>query len=112
MNAAEFARRRARIERECHGRGKKYQRRIAHLVNDARAALVVMAHKIVGYRLPNGEMVCIKTRYRNWDEATEDVMRIQAANDPGARVPIRAYACVHCHGFHTTSQRRLPQEID
>jgi hypothetical protein len=107
VNAATFARHRARIEREHHGRGRKYRKALAHLITDARAALVVMQRKVVGYRLPNGEMVCIKTRYRSWDEATADVMRIQGLHTDGDRVPVRAYSCAHCRGFHTTSQARL-----
>lgn len=107
MNAAEFSRRRARIVFEFHGRGKRYNRQLAHLIQDAHAVLVVMERKVVGYRLPNGEMVCIKMRYRTATEATEDIERIQASNVNGGRVPIRAYACQHCQGFHTTSQARL-----
>lgn len=105
MNAAEFARRRGRIEREY--RGKRYKREIAHLIHDADAALVVMNRKIVGYRLPNGEMVCVKQRYPSLAAAVEDIERINAANVSGSRVPIRAYPCPNCHGFHSTSQHRI-----
>lgn len=107
MNAAEFSRRRARIVHEFHGRGRRHNREIAHLLRDARAILVVMERKVVGYRMPNGEMVCIKMRYRTATEATEDIERIQASNVNGGRVPIRAYGCPHCRGFHTTSQARI-----
>jgi hypothetical protein len=104
MNAAEFSRRRTRLEREHHGRGKKYRKALAHLITDAGAALVVIERKVVGYRLPNGEIVCIKHRYRNEAEAQADIIRIQADNITGARAPQRAYYCPHCRGFHTTSQ--------
>lgn len=106
MKSAEFARRRARIEHEHHGRGRRYGRELAHLIRDAGAALVVMERKVVGYRLPNGEMVCIKHRYRSEQDARDDIERIQAANVMGGRVPQRAYYCVHCSGFHVTSQGR------
>lgn len=106
MNAAQFARHRARLEREHHGRGKKFRKGLAHLIRDARAALVVMERKVVGYRLPNGEMVCIKHRYRDEAEAAADVARIQAANVMGERAPQRVYWCMHCRGFHTTSQSK------
>lgn len=106
MNAADFARRRALIERQTHGRGKKYSRALAHLISDARAALVVMHRKVVGYRLPNGEMVCIKVRYSSEQRAHDDIARIQADNLDGHRAPQRAYWCVHCRGWHLTSQAR------
>jgi hypothetical protein len=105
MNAVNFIRHRSRIEHEYHGRGKQYKRALSHLVRDAKAALVVVRRKIVGYRLPTGEMVCVKTRYPDEAHAIADVLRIQAHGD-GHRVPIRAYPCPHCRGWHTTSQQR------
>lgn len=105
MNATQFARQRALIEREHHGCGRKYKRALAHLVRDARAALVVHSRKIVGYRLPNGEMVCIKQRYRDEATAHAEMTRIQDANINGGRVPQRVYYCANCGGFHLTSQR-------
>jgi hypothetical protein len=107
MNAAEFARQRARLTREHHGRGKKYNRALAHLIRDARAALVVMDHKVVGYRLPTGEMVCVKERYRSEEQAQVAMARIQASIEAGKRAPVRAYQCQHCRGgWHLTSQAR------
>jgi len=106
MNAAHFAAKRARIEFEHHGRGRRYQRELAHLVREARAALVILDRKVVGYRLPNGEMVCVKERHRSEADATADMLRIQAANWNGHRVPVRAYPCPYCHGWHLTSQAR------
>ncbi len=105
MNAAEFARRRDRIEFECHGRGKRYAKCISHLVRDARAAIVVMERKIVGYRLPNGQIVCMKSRYKDEAQALDSMGHIQADN-VGHRVPVRAYYCRRCFGFHLTSQQR------
>jgi len=109
MNAAEFARRRSRIERQHNG--KRRQRELAHLVRDARAALVILDRKVVGYRLPNGEMVCVKERHRSEDDATADMLRIQAANWNGHRVPVRAYPCPYCHGWHLTSQARHAEPL-
>ena len=105
MNAAKFARMRAQIQRRSHGHRQR-TRALAHLVRDARAALVVIDRKVVGYRLPNGEMVCIKHRYRTEQQAIADMYRIQAGNINGGRVPQRAYYCVHCSGFHLTSQTK------
>lgn len=109
MNAATFARHRARIAHQHHGRGRKYSRALAHLVRDAGAALVVMNRKVVGYRLPNGEMVCVKERYRDQAEAAAAMARIQADIEAGKRAPVRVYPCQHCHGWHTTSQLRNDQ---
>ncbi|MDT9046456.1 MULTISPECIES: hypothetical protein [Enterobacteriaceae] len=104
MNAAQFARRRGRIERQHQGRRR--QRELAHLVRDAKAALVIVERKVVGYRLPNGEMVCIKDRYRDEAAALQAMERMQSSNWNGHRVPVRAYHCEHCRGFHLTSQAR------
>jgi hypothetical protein len=104
MNAAQFARRRGRIEREHQGRRR--QRELAHLVRDAKAALVIVDRKVVGYRLPNGEMVCVKERHRDEASAMQALERINAANWNNHRVPVRAYPCPYCHGWHLTSQAR------
>ena len=106
MNAATFSRQRARIAREHHGHGRKYNRALAHLIRDARAALVVMHHKVIGYRLTTGEIVCIKERYRNEDQATAAMERIRESIEAGRRAPVRVYPCQHCRGFHLTSQQR------
>jgi hypothetical protein len=106
MNARDFARHRARITRENHGRGRKYTRALAHLISDARAALVVMDRKVVGYRLPTGEMVCVKERYTSEPQALKAMERIQANIEAGRRAPVRVYPCPHCRGFHLTSQAR------
>lgn len=106
MNAAEFARKRARIARS-GAPSKKRQRGLAHLLREAKAALVIHDRKVIGYRLPNGEMVCIKERYRTEHDATVHMERIQAANRDGQRVPQRVYACANCHGWHLTSRAKL-----
>ena len=75
-------------------------------MRDAKAALVIVARKVVGYRLPNGEMVCVKERHRDEAAALAALARIQASNWNNHRVPQRAYQCDHCHGWHLTSQAR------
>jgi hypothetical protein len=112
MNAADFARRRALIEVRHHGRGKKYRKALAHLITEASAALVVLHRKVVGYRLPNGEMVCIKARYRDEASAQTDIRRIQESNHSGQRAPQRAYWCSHCRGWHLTSQARINHDAN
>lgn len=107
MTAAEFARQRARIERHANGRRKYHERAMRHLVRDAGAALVIMDRKIVGYRLPNGQLVCVKERFYSEHQAQKALQRIEARQQVG-RVPVRAYACDHCGGWHLTSQ---PKQI-
>lgn len=102
MNAHQFAKERARIE---YGRDipeRKRNKALAHLVNEARAVLVVVDRKIVAYRLPNGESVCVKRRYSVEAKALADLARMENIGDQ--RVPKRAYACAYCLGFHLTSQ--------
>ena len=105
MNAATFAARRARIQ-DKHGTGRKYRQHLSHLVRDARAALVVIGGKVVGYRMRNGQMVCVKERHTTEAAAQDAIARIHAANWNGHRVPVRVYPCPYCHGFHLTSQQR------
>lgn len=104
MNAAEFARRRGRIE---HQAGRKHSWRVKamrQLVNDAHAILVVAGGKIVGWHLPSGETVCMKQRFR--DEGAATFQLGQIARTDGARLkrPVRAYACQFCGGWHLTSK--------
>lgn len=110
MNAATFAARRARIQAK-HGTGRAYRKRFAHLVRDARAALVVVDRKVVGYRLPNGQMVCVKERHPTETVALLVMERIHTANWNHHRVPVRAYPCPYCLGWHLTSQARHAHEV-
>lgn len=105
MNAAEFARQRQAIDQRCHGH-KQRTRAMAHLIRSARAVLVVRQHRVVGYRMTTGEIVCVKARYRDEAKAMAAMERIQANNWAEQRVPVRAYACQHCGGWHLTSQAR------
>lgn len=104
MNAATFARKRARIERQAAGRASYRERAMRHLVREAGAALVIIERKFVGYRLPNGEMVCVKERYYTSEQADAALQRI-VARSHAPRVPVRVYYCEHCYGYHLTSQR-------
>ncbi len=42
-----------------------------------------------------------KTRFRSENEAGAAIVR--AGRNPRAKVPVRAYECPHCEGFHLTS---------
>jgi hypothetical protein len=106
MNAAQFCARRSRIERDNHKRSKRYQVMMAHLVRDAKAALVVRERRIVGYRLPNGQIVCIKKRFATEEKAADVLRLIQSDPTVTGHIPVRIYPCPQCHGYHLTSQER------
>lgn len=103
MNAGEFAKRMARIDHE-HGRRKGYAAKaLAALVREAGAAIIIMRGKAVGWRLPNGQTVCRKRRYRTEPDAQLALVHIR--DDPKTpKVPWRCYLCPHCKGWHLSSQ--------
>jgi len=102
MRAAEFARRRARIEHEACGRGAKYRRALNSLVRRSGAITIIVANRIVGYRLGDG-VACSKQRYRSLDGAHDELRRIHVFGRH-AHIPVRAYQCEHCNGWHLTSR--------
>lgn len=103
MNAGEFAKRRARIE-GAHDRRKGYMgKAMAALIREARATLVMVEGRLVAWKLPNGQTVCKKRRYRTEPEAMlvlEGVIQCPRT----AKVPARFYLCPWCEGWHLTSQ--------
>lgn len=103
MNAGEFAKRRARIEHE-HRRRKGYAARALNaLVREAGAIIIIMHNKVVGWRMPSGQVVCMKRRYRTEPQAMLELESVR--RDPlTPKIPGRFYLCPHCHGWHLTSQ--------
>ncbi len=102
MNAGEFARRRARIERE-HGRTEQWKKRaLQQLVREARATPVHANGRTVAWRMPDGVTVCFKHRYADSDTASE-ALRMIALTEGTHTKPRRAYPCPHCGGWHLTS---------
>jgi len=104
MNIGRFHRQRRRIEQRFPA-GSKRRQAMAHLVREARAAMVVVSGHAVGWRLPGGAMSCTKRRYPNATAAYSDLDRIASTSAAG-RVPVRAYPCEFCGGWHTTAQGR------
>lgn len=104
MNAHQFIRQRVRIEQR-FAPGRKRQDAIANLVRDARAAVILIHRKAIGYRMTTGEVVCIKHRYRTHEDAVETMAKIHAATGGAGHVPVRAYPCPYCKGFHLTSRQ-------
>lgn len=103
MHAAEFARQLARIERRARGRGEFMRKATAHLVAEADARPIRSEGRLIGYAMPNGGVVCLKARYRDWLEAQVELQNI-AAHGKGARLPARVYRCPFCAGWHLTSK--------
>lgn len=106
MHASEFARKRARIERQPGRRPAFYRRALDHLVREAGAEAIVIRGQLVGWRMPDGGVVCVKQRYRAAESAHTELERIGVHARRNQHVPVRVYECPHCNGFHLTSQAR------
>jgi len=74
------------------------------LVKRARAVIMIVNGKVVGYRMTDGSVACVKVRYPDDVRAQIDLARIRAVTNHGY-VPVRAYRCEHCSGWHLTSRR-------
>lgn len=105
MHASEFQRKRAKLERRSGNRSAFFRKAMAHLLREAQATEIRAAGKVVGWRMKDGTVVCIKQRHRDWVEAALALETItQHAN--ARHVPVRAYLCPWCDGFHLTSQAK------
>lgn len=106
MNVGEFVKRRARIELEHHRRRKGYAgKAMDALVREAGAIIIIARNRVVGWRMRNGQVVCMKRRYRSESEASLELANVK--RDPRTpRIPGRFYLCPHCEGWHLTSQQR------
>lgn len=103
MNARDFAKHRALIERRCDTKRQR-SKAMASLIKRAGASLVIIHGRHVGYKLPTGETVCVKERFSTDAKALAAMERIQQAITDGHRAPSRVYACLLCVGWHLTSQ--------
>lgn len=105
MNAGNFARKRALIKRR--GRGAKHERKaLAHLAREAGAVAVHVDGRLVAHEMPDGSTVCELRRYRDGPAAHEELanLRAFAPLHPGKRLPVRAFPCPRCGGWHVTAQ--------
>lgn len=110
MTATEFARRRGRIEHASSGNSHAWRvKAMRALVNQAKAVLIHADGKVIGYQLPNGQVVCMKQRYRDQGTAETYLAMIARCDGNNQKKPQRAYACPYCHGFHLTSQARYKE---
>jgi len=108
MRASEFARRLARIEagkgQPFRPHGAKHRRKATEaLIRRANAALIVPGGRVIGYRLPDGSVACEKQRFRCRDTAEAELIRIRR-DAAHSYIPVRAYLCDWCDGWHLTSR--------
>lgn len=105
MNAGEFIKRRAKIE---HARTRPnwwHRRAIAALIREAGAVPVVSGRRVIAYQLASGETVCAKQRFKDEPAAARTLQMIHNEHQPRTNVPVRAYPCAHCKGWHITSMK-------
>jgi len=103
MRASEFARRRARIDHRDHGDGNRSRKARRALLKRARAIRVIRHGRVVAYRMRDGSVACVKERFRSEATATHEIGRI-AETSLHAYIPVRAYLCDLCSGWHLTSR--------
>lgn len=104
MNAAEFIRQRGRIEHQNGQTPTWRSKAMRGLVKRARAELIRTGGRVTGYQLPNGQVVCVKQRFRDQAAAEQKLESISLFEGHRINTPQRVYLCPHCHGFHLTSQ--------
>jgi len=107
MRASDFARRRARLMQRFDNR--KRQRKVMRaLVRESGARLVVAAGHVIAWRMPDGQAVCVKQRFRSEAAAVAMIPGFAATIMDGGKTPQRAYECRLCGGWHLTSWRNPP----
>lgn len=103
MHASDFNRERRRIERQSRGKLSHEKRALKQLVARTRAIAIIEGHRIIGYRMPDASVACVKIRYRDESAAVLDLVRI-AGMPHHAHKPVRSYRCPWCFGYHLTSR--------
>lgn len=105
MNPRHFPGKRARVI--YRARSERHARKaLAHLAREAGAQPVYVGGRLVRHVLPDGWAVCEKRRYSSEAAALAELQGVRAFAHlhPGRKLPVRAYACEHCHGWHVTSK--------
>lgn len=105
MNAGQFAKQRAKIERRAAGRTAFVRKAMEHLVRDAGAVVIAIRGHVVAWKMPDGGVVCVKRRYSTGVVAVADLYHIKRRARDIGHIPVRAYACPWCLGWHLTSQQ-------
>lgn len=99
MNTAQFIRARARIERKRRCRTKA----LRHVEREAGAVPLIVRRRVIGWRLPDGAIVCVKRRCQTRNLADTD-LRTMRGEFGGHTTPARSYQCGLCKGWHLTSK--------
>lgn len=102
MRAADFARRRARIEQGALN-GRRYRAEMRALMKRSRAIPIIAYGRVVGYRLADGRVACVKQRFICEASAVAELASIERTATHNY-IPVRAYPCEWCGGWHLTSK--------
>ncbi len=88
-----------------HRRGREFHRKaLRALVKRSNASLIAPRGHVIGYRMPDGSVACIKQRFRSEEAASAELLRI-ARHASRSYIPVRAYLCDWCGGWHLTSRQ-------
>lgn len=68
-----------------------------------RAVPIIAFGRIVGYRLSDGKVACLKQRFRSESAALLELSTIRRTSNR-THIPVRAYRCEWCGGWHLTSK--------
>lgn len=104
MKAGAFVRKRALILRRAGDRAAFARRAIDKLAREFGAVPAMDGRRAIGWLMPDGSIACDKLRYREEVDARLELLRIAKHSGHRAHVPVRAYACPWCHGWHLTSR--------
>jgi hypothetical protein len=104
MNATQFARRRGRIEHQNDRPHSWRVKAMRQLVNEAHAIVVIAGRRVIGWKLPDGQVVCAKARFISAEAADRQLQQIARTDGIRPKRPVRVYACPFCAGWHMTSQ--------
>lgn len=107
MKAAKFLRQKGRIDGDRELSDSRRANLLRRLLADAGARRIFHHGTFIGYRLPDGEIVCKKHRYNSFATASDALGQMEEFT---GKVPVRAYYCSNCKGFHLTSKPKDPTD--
>lgn len=71
---------------------------------------VIVYGKLKGVKIRRGGFLCAKARYPNEASAMEALRDCQRTPQD-ERKEIRVYQCLHCNGWHLTSQAKRDEPV-
>lgn len=105
MKGGRFASKRGRILH--NGRGERHQRKaLAHLAREAGARPIRGPRgQVIAHILRDGFVACEKRRYPDAETAQAELDGVRAFGHlQQGKMPVRAYPCGLCRGWHVTSR--------